>query len=104
MSETAANAYTQSMQAARALMAAAEAEEARTRTAEELKRQHKLAARIWYDLLEELDPPVNTADWWTLCADRMNEAYNRSGQDELVRVTLLALMEYLERKATNEKN
>lgn len=89
-------AYAQSLAAARALMETAQAAQSELDRHEQHTAEHKRAARVWFDLLEELDPPENSQAYWELVASKINRAYNDNNRMPLLRHMLLALMGYLE--------
>lgn len=62
---------------------------------------HKHAFRTAFDYLKEMWPPVNTADYFTVAAKKVNERYDTSDQDPLTNKLLMAVYEYLDGEATH---
>lgn len=102
MSESPTTAYAQSIAAARALMETVQIGQAELEDEQKRKSAHKRAARVWFDLLEELDPPLSTPDYWTAAIAKVDRAYSENEQMPLLRHMLLALLGYLEETEKRE--
>lgn len=99
MSETVTNAYTQSQQAARALMDSVRVEQNEADMARQTKTRHQHAFRTAFDYLDEMWEPRLDENYFALAAKRMNERWNNSEQDKLTHGLLLAVFNYLEQAA-----
>ena len=99
MSEISTNAYTQSMQAGRALMQSLVNAEQTVATEQQKVATHKYAFRTAFDFLAEMWPPTLSQDYFTLAAAKCNERFNQSGQDKLTHELLLGVFNYLETAA-----
>ena len=97
MSEATKTAYEQSITAAKALFDSAQQEQTELEWLEAKRAMHKRAFRVPFDFLEQFSwPPENTVEYWTRITDRMALLYNENKGNELCRLFLLAVTEYLE--------
>ena len=95
-------AYEQSVAAARALMESAQAEQQQAAQQADIATQHKKAFRVAFDLLKELYPPKNDAEYWMFAANRVALIDNENKDNPLCRQLLLALYAYLEGEIKKE--
>ena len=86
-------AYEQSIAAARALMASAQAEQQA-----DIAAMHKKAFRAAFDLLKELYPPKNDAEYWTFAAKQVALICGDNNGNALLGELLLAVYAYLEKE------
>jgi len=70
-------------------------EEKRQKFLAEEAGKHKTAARVWYNLMEEVWPPENTEEYWLKTTDKIRSAWNESQDNMLLQSLLLMLHEYL---------
>lgn len=99
MSEKPKTAYEQSVEAARAMLNQAAAdEEQQARQQADIAAQHKKAFRVAFDLLKELYPPKNEAEYWEFASKRITLLDNENKDNPLCRCLLLGMYEYLERE------
>ena len=75
------------------------AEKAMLERIEKERATHKLAARAFFNLLEELFPPPKPGDdltYWEHAVNRIEEVYVGAGKPPLLKHLLVGMMEYLE--------
>ena len=64
---------------------------------------HKYAFRTAYEFLNEMWPPADGEDYWTLAASRMKDRFNDAKQDYLAEQMLTIVYKYLEEVVKQEK-
>ena len=89
-------AYAQSQQAALALMQSVEKEQTEIEWLQSEYEKGTKDFRTVFDLRKMLWPPENTVEYWKMVTDRMALVYSENKENELCRLFLLALTEYLE--------
>ena len=99
MSEQHKTAYEQSIAAAQELMNGVKKEQSELERAEKERKAAKAAFRTAYEYWEEMQPVMNTVDYFTLAAAKCNERFNNAGQDRLAQLLLKAVFDWLEWKA-----
>ena len=74
------------------------AEKAALERIEKERATHKMAARAFFNLLEELFPPPTGNDlaYWEHAVNRIEEVYVGAGKPQLLKHLLVGMMEYLE--------
>ena len=95
-------AYEQSVAAARALMESAQAEQQQAAQQADVAAMHKKAFRAAFDLLKELYPPKNDAEYWTFAAKRVALAHTDNKGNDLCMELLMAVYAYLEKEVKKE--
>ena len=56
---------------------------------------HKVAARIWFNLLTGVWPPERSERYWERVSEKFNEVWNENPDNALLRQLLLMTHEYL---------
>ena len=103
MSERPKTAYEQSIETARAMLTqAATDEEKQAMRKMDVQTMHKKAFRVAFDLLKELYPPKNDAEYWTFAAKRVSLICDDNKDNPLCRCLLLGLYDYLEGEVKKE--
>lgn len=96
-------AYDRAVQAGREIYRKEAQARERAERAERCRGQHKAAARIWFNLVEEVWPPENTEAYWDKVMLRFSEVWNENSDNILLQHLLLMTPEYLNAVARNEE-
>lgn len=101
MSEVQTTEYAKSLAVAQALRETVEQKKTELEMLEQETANAKKAFRTAFEYWTEMQPIMLTVDYFTLAAARANARFNATGQDELTRRLVNAVLDYLDYKATS---
>ena len=87
--------YDRSVAAAKETFKKEQAEREKAEKLERYRENHKAAARIWFNALEEVWPPENTEGYWMKASQKFRQLYEGNSENALLKTLLVATYGYL---------
>lgn len=101
MAETA---YEESLEAGKAVMNSLAKMEKQIQSSQRYDQEHKRAFRVAFNLLKELFPPKDDAEYWVFASKRVALMDHDNKDNPLCRELLLAVYSYLEALIKQERD